>query len=88
ELFGSDILGLAMLSLEEDVRDAIDRGLLPDVDQDYLCASFFGVAYEMSLRVAKRSHAAPGNAEQEAQDAAHFAATLFLGGLSRLDTLS
>ena len=88
ELFGSDILGLAMLSLEEDVRDAIDRGLLPDVDQDYLCASFFGVAYEMSLRVEKRSHAAPGNAEQEAQDAAHFAATLFLGGLSRLDTLS
>lgn len=88
ELFGSDILGLAMLSLEEDVRDAVDRGLLPNVDQDYLCAAFFGAAYEMSLRVARRARAAPDNGEQEAEAAAHFASTLFLGGLGRLNTLS
>ncbi|MEX2474790.1 TetR/AcrR family transcriptional regulator [Marinobacter sp.] len=88
ELFGSDLLGLAMLSLEDDVRDAVNGNLLPNVDQDYLCAAFFGVAYEMSLRVARRTHKTPDNGEREAQAAAQFAATLFLGGLTQLDTLS
>lgn len=88
ELFGSDLLGLAMLSLEEEIHSAVKRDLLPDVDQDYLCAAFSGVAYEMSLRVAKRSHESPGKGEHEAQQAAHFAATLFMGGLTQLSTLS
>ena len=92
ELFGSDILGLAMLSLEDDIRDAVARGLLPNVDQEYLCAAFFGVAYEMGLRVALRSRSAYGTRtrppEEEAQAAAQFAATLLLGGLAQLDTLS
>ncbi|WP_166265765.1 TetR/AcrR family transcriptional regulator [Marinobacter caseinilyticus] len=88
ELFGSDILGLAMLSLEEDVRDAVERGILPPIDQEYLCAAFFGVAYEMSLRLARRAHLQPETAEREPHRAADFAAALFLGGLQRLQTLS
>ncbi|MBC7184721.1 MAG: TetR/AcrR family transcriptional regulator [Marinobacter sp.] len=87
ELFGSDILGLAMLSLEEDVRDAMDRGLLPEIDHEYLCAAFFGVAYETSLTVAKRAHRQPENAEAEALAATRFSTALFLGGLPELERL-
>ncbi|WP_273204047.1 TetR/AcrR family transcriptional regulator [Marinobacter subterrani] len=87
ELFGSDILGLAMRSLDEDVRDAMARGLLPNVDHEYLCAAFFGVACETSLAVAKRAHRKPESAEAEALLATRFSTTLFLGGLPRLETL-
>ncbi len=85
ELFGSDILGLTMLSLEEDVKGAVERGLLPDVDQEYLCAAFFGVGYELSLRLAHRAHKHPDMAEAEARKATRFATDLFLKGL-RLDS--
>lgn len=88
ELFGSDILGLTMLSLEEDVREAMARGLLPRIDLDYLCAAFFGVAYETSLTVARRAHGTPENAENEALTATRFSTALFLGGLPQLARLS
>lgn len=87
-LFGSDILGLAMLSLEEDVRDGIARGLLPDLDPEYLCAAFFGAAYDMSMLVARRVHQQPDQGQQEAENAALFSTTLFLGGLPALAELS
>ncbi|WP_342632318.1 TetR/AcrR family transcriptional regulator [Marinobacter alkaliphilus] len=88
DLFGSDILGLAMLSLEEDVRDAITRGLLPDLDPEYLCAAFFGVAYDISTVVARRTHQQPELAQQEAEKAARFSTELFLGGLPAMAELS
>ena len=84
ELFGSDILGLAMSSLEQDVQAAVQRGLFPDIDSEYLTAAFFGVAYEMSLRVARRAHESGSEPEQEAQKAADFATDLFLGGVARM----
>ncbi|MDK9557539.1 TetR/AcrR family transcriptional regulator [Marinobacter sp. M216] len=88
KLFGSDILGLTMLSLEEDVREAMTRGLLPKLDHEYLCAAFFGVAYEMSLRVAQRAHREPETADQEALRATRFSTALFLGGIPKLSGLS
>jgi AcrR family transcriptional regulator len=87
EVFGSDILGLIMISLEDDVRDAIERKVLPDVDQDYLCAAFFGVAYETSLMVAGRVHQHPEQADDEVEMATCFSTALFIGGLSRLTAL-
>ncbi|MBN7769451.1 TetR/AcrR family transcriptional regulator [Marinobacter daepoensis] len=87
-LFGSDILGLTMLSLEEDVRNAIARGLLPAVDTDYLCAAFFGVAYDTSMLVARRAHQSPESAQNEARKAAEFSTQLFLGGFPAMATLS
>ncbi len=85
QLFGSNILGLAMLSLEQDVEEAVARGVLPPVDQEYLCAAFFGVAYELSLRLARRAHEHPEAAPELAREAADFATRLFLGGLQALD---
>ncbi|KEF32105.1 Transcriptional regulator, TetR family [Marinobacter nitratireducens] len=87
ELFGSDILGLTMLSLEEDVREAIERGLLPDMDHEYLCAAFFGVAYEISLALARRAYEHPQQADDEARKATVFSTNLFLGGIARLSSL-
>lgn len=84
QLFGADILGLAMLSLEQDVEDAVRRGVLPPVDQEYLCGAFFGVAYELSLRLARRAHESPESAPELARQAADFATRLFLGGLREL----
>jgi len=83
ELFGSDILGLAMLSLEDDIKNAVERGLLPKMDEEYLCAAFFGVGYELSLRLAYRAHNRPAEAEAEARNATRFATNLFLKGLER-----
>lgn len=88
ELFGSDILGLTMLSLEEDVRDAITRGLLPEIDHGYLCSALFGVAYETSLTVARRAHEQPDAGYEEAMKAATFSTSLFLGGIPELGSLS
>ncbi|UDL06830.1 TetR/AcrR family transcriptional regulator [Marinobacter sp. CA1] len=87
ELFGSGVLGLAMRSLEQDVRGAIDQQLLPEVDVEYLCAAFFGVAYELSLRVARRTHDDEASSQHEPEQAAHFATALFLGGMERMATL-
>ena len=86
-LFGSDILGLTLLSLEQDVRTAMERGLLPETDPEYLCATFFGVAYDMSLLVARKARNCPNGAQIEAERAAKFSTDLFLGGLPALDTL-
>lgn len=84
ELFGADIMGLAMSSLEDDVAQAIARGVLPHIDAEYLAAAFFGVAYEMSLRVARRARINADAAEAAATQAAQFATDLFIGGVERL----
>lgn len=84
ELFGSDLLGLAMVSLDEDIQRAVLRGILPDVDREYLCAALFGVAYELSLRLAYRAHQSPDRKVAETLMATEFATDLFLGGLSRM----
>ncbi len=87
EQFGADLLGLTMRSLEEDVREAMRRGLLPELDHGFLCSAFFGVAYEMSLVVARRAHENPGQAAQEALQATRFSTALFLGGIPQVSTL-
>ncbi|MBK1871894.1 MULTISPECIES: TetR/AcrR family transcriptional regulator [Marinobacter] len=87
DLFGSGILELIMMSLEDDVRAAVTRGILPSVDQEYLCAAFFGVAYETSLTVARRVHLHPEQADSEVDRATNLATALFKGGLPGLTTL-
>ena len=87
-LFGSDILGLTLLSLEQDVRTVMERGLLPQTDPEYLCATFFGVAYDMSLLVARKARTCPNGIQDEVERAAKFSTDLFLGGLPALGILS
>lgn len=62
--------------LREDLQRAVGRGVLPDMNVDWLSAVLFGSAYEMGRNLIE-SEAGPA----EAEAAAEFLARLFLGGI-------
>ena len=63
--------------LREDLEKAIGRGILPQIDADFLMASIVGVAFEVAERMMMRE--APNPLE-----AAEFATALFMGGIRTL----
>ncbi|HEY2069583.1 MAG TPA: TetR/AcrR family transcriptional regulator [Rhizomicrobium sp.] len=63
--------------LREDLERAIERGLFPPVDADFLMAAIVGVAFEMTERMLRREPRDPVYA-------ASFATALFMGGLRAL----
>ncbi len=71
-----DVRALA-LALNDDIRAAIARGVLPNVDVSYLAASLAGVAFEVSIVMVARDPVDPAGATE-------FATRLMLGGLPRL----
>lgn len=77
DLYDSNLLGQAFHSLEQDIVTAMKQGSIPEVNVKYITASFFGVAYEMGLAVARQ-------VPDEPQEAARLAATLFMGGIKEV----
>ena len=71
-----DVRALA-LALNEDIRAAIARGVLPNIDVSYLAASLAGIAFEVSVVMVARDPVDPAAA-------AEFATRLMLGGLPHL----
>ena len=71
-----DVRALA-LALNEDIRAAIARGVLPNVDVSYLAASLAGVAFEVSVVMVARDPVDPAGATE-------FATRLMLGGLDHV----
>lgn len=65
--------------LRVDIQLAIDQGLLPRIDADYLMASMVGVAFEIGERMLMRDRIDP-------KAASDFATALFLGGIRALPT--
>src|SRR5579871_249616 len=63
--------------LREDLEIAIERGVLPPVDADYLMAAIVGVAFEVADRMVLREFPDPAGA-------AVFATALFMGGVRTL----
>ena len=63
--------------LREDIETAIDKGLFPPVDADFLMASIVGVAFEVGERMLLRDDIDP-------PAAAAFATALFMGGVRTL----
>ncbi len=63
--------------LREDIEKAIQEGLFPPVDADFLMAAIVGVAFEMAERMANRETPDPVAAAQ-------FATALFVGGIRTL----
>lgn len=63
--------------LKSDIIRAMDEGLLPTADADFLMASMVGVAFECAERMLKREPVDPAAA-------ADFATALFLGGIRAL----
>lgn len=73
--YNENVFGHTMRMLKIDLADAIARGLLADMNIDYLTAIFFGAGYEISRSLVDRKIPDP-------RDAAEFATRLFLGGIN------
>lgn len=76
ELFADTGFGAARQTLRKDLDKAIERGVLPDMNVNWLSAVFFGGAYEMGRQLLESDAGA-----EEAEAAAEFLARLFLGGI-------
>jgi AcrR family transcriptional regulator len=76
-IFSDNLFGVSMRTLKSDLRDAIARGLLPELDVDFLTAALFGAGFEMARTMSYRKGRQPSAA-------AEFAASLFLGGVAAL----
>jgi AcrR family transcriptional regulator len=63
--------------LKEDIVTAMEAGLFPKVDADYLMASFVGIGFEIAEYMLKREPCDP-------KGAAGFATALFMGGFRAL----
>jgi AcrR family transcriptional regulator len=63
--------------LRVDIQRAMDDGVLPRLDADFLMAAIVGVAFEVGERMLRRNPVDP-------KAAASFAATLFLSGIRAL----
>jgi AcrR family transcriptional regulator len=77
-MYGKGPLGLSMRALNQDLRAAITRGLLPEVDTDYMTAILFGAGYEMARVLVEKKNRDP-------QTAARFSTQIFLNGLKNLN---
>lgn len=74
DIYEDSIMGVSVRALETDIRDAIERGLLPEIDVEYLAAALFGVGFEMGRVLSRRS-------ERDPAPAAELATNLFLAGI-------
>ena len=76
-LLDSSIFGSNVEESLTDIREAMARGVLPEVDPDYLASAMAGISFEMCVRMVERQ---PVNVEEATQ----FATSLLTGGLERL----
>jgi AcrR family transcriptional regulator len=75
-LFDTPALGAGTDELETDLRAAIAAGVLPDHDARYMAAAMVGGGFEIAVRMLESD-------PPDVDGAVAFAATLFVGGLSR-----
>lgn len=73
-LFAENVMGLMLGTLRDDLRGAVERGLLPPVDLDALTAAMFGAGYELCRLLVSQPTRCP-------QRSAEFATRLFVEGL-------
>lgn len=76
-LYSDNVMGISMKALREDLADAVKRGLLPEMNVNYLTAIFFGAGYELARMLSERGNSNPA-------EAASFATRLFLGGVQNV----
>ncbi len=66
--------------LRVDIDDGIRRGVVPQVDAEYLTAAIIGIAFEIADRLVQRNQPNPA-------EAARFATGLIVGGISKAAVL-
>jgi AcrR family transcriptional regulator len=76
-LYNDNIFGLLMFSLRNDLREAIARGVFPEVDVDALTAISFGAGYELCRLVVEEPRRKP-------EETARFITRLFIEGVDAL----
>jgi AcrR family transcriptional regulator len=74
--FGDRVVPLGTEELAEDLRAAMGRGELPEVDVDYCAHAMIAVGLELGERLIARD-------PPDVEGATRFASELFLGGMSR-----
>jgi AcrR family transcriptional regulator len=78
-LFRDTVIGAPIRALRDDIRDAVRRGVLPDVEIKLLAASFYGIAFEIGRVLVEQPGTTP-------EAAAEFATDLLTGGLKTLNS--
>jgi AcrR family transcriptional regulator len=77
--FGDRVVPQGTDELAEDLREAMARGELPDVDVDYCAHAMIAVGLELGTRILDRD-------PPDVEGATRFATELFLGGMARVAT--
>ena len=77
--YDDNVIGHTMLALKQDLSLAISRGLLPEMDTDYLTAILGGAGYELARMMVERKGKKP-------EVAAAFATQIFLSGVKGFTT--
>ncbi|MES2488882.1 MAG: TetR/AcrR family transcriptional regulator [Pseudomonadota bacterium] len=72
--YSGSVIGNTMTMLKQDLSLAISRGLIPEMDTDYLTAILGGAGYEMARMIVERKGKKP-------EEAAEFVTQFFLKGL-------
>ncbi|HUS24304.1 MAG TPA: helix-turn-helix domain-containing protein [Candidatus Binatia bacterium] len=73
-LYKDSVLGVSVRALKDDLRDGMNRGIIPRMDVDALAAALFGAGYELGRLLAEN----PG---RDPEATAAFATRLFVGGI-------
>jgi AcrR family transcriptional regulator len=77
ELMDEPALGAGVHDLEDDLRERVRRGDLPELDVEYVAAAMAGVGVEVGIRMIERD-------PPDVDGATELAVALFLGGLDRI----
>jgi AcrR family transcriptional regulator len=73
-LYSDSVMGLSLRALKSDIYDAIQRGIFPDMDVEFLASAFFGAGFEIGRQLVE-------GARRNPEEAAAFATRLFIGGI-------
>lgn len=76
-LYHDNIFGLMLGSLKDDLRDAIARGVFPEIDTEILTAISFGAGYELCRLMTEQPR-------REPEVLARFVTQLFVDGIASL----
>ena len=76
-MFDEPIFGAGVDELESDLRAAIDAGIVPELDAEYMSAAMVGAALEVGVVMVCRE-------PPDVEGATRFATDVLLGGIERL----
>ena len=76
-MFDEPIFGAGIDELAADLRAAMELGIVPRIDPDYVAAAMVGAALELGVAMIQRD-------PPDVEGATQFATRVFLGGIERL----